>query len=189
MNIKRTLIGTLSASLLGLSLFAYGPHPHIATNSTPQWHATWMYHPKSLGEAKAKASEVVVARVVDVKAGPDIVVPVKDEPNGEDRIATQRITVEVVKSLKGKSSGTLTIFHTGTNTQFIEGDPGYAAGETYVMFLEPKADEPGTHLMIAPEGRYRVANNKLEALTHDGIAAQMHGKALAEFENAVASEK
>lgn len=80
MNIKRTLIGTLSASLLGLSLFAYGPHPHIVS-STPQWHATWLYHPKSLGEAKAKASEVVVARVVEVKAGPDIVVPVQGAPH------------------------------------------------------------------------------------------------------------
>lgn len=182
MKLTRIITGTLTASLLGLSLMAFGPS---MTNTTPQWHATWLYHPQTVAEAKAKASEVIVARVVEVNAGPDIVVPVKDEPTGEDRIATQRIKVEIVKSLKGKSSGTLTIFHTGTDAKFIEGDPGYQVGETYLMFVEPKADEPGTHLMIAPEGRYRVVRNKLEALTHDGIAAQLHGKALAETERAV----
>jgi hypothetical protein len=182
MKVTRIITGALTASLLGLSLMAFGPS---TTNKTPQWHATWLYHPQTVAEAKSKASEVVVARVLEVNAGPDIVVPVKDEPSGEDRIATQRIKVEIVKSLKGKSSGTLTIFHTGTNSQFIEGDPGYNVGETYLMFVEPKADEPGTHLMIAPEGRYRVVRNKLEALTHDGIAAQLHGKALAEMERTV----
>ena len=182
MKFSRILTGALSASLLGLSLMAFAPS---TTTSTPQWHATWLYHPQSVAEAKSKASDVIVGRVVGVEAGPDIVVPVKDEPSGEDRIATQRIKVEVVKSFKGTSSGTLTIFHTGTDTQFIEGDPGYKMGETYFMFLEPKADEPGTHLMIAPEGRYRVVRNRLEALTHDGIAAQLHGKALAEMERTV----
>jgi hypothetical protein len=185
MKIKRIIIGTLSASLLGLSLMAFGPHSHTISDK-PLWHATWIYHPQSVAEAKAKASDVVVARVVSVEAGPDIVVPVKDEPNGEDRIPTQRVNVEIVKSFKGKSSGTLRVFHTGTDTQFIEGDPGYKAGETYLMFLEPKADEPGTHLMIAPEGRYRVVRNKLEALTHDGIASQLHGKALSDMERDVA---
>jgi len=188
MKLTRVIVGALSASLLGLSFLAYGPHTH-STNKEPLLHATWLYHPKTLGEAKAKASDVVVARVVAVEAGPDIVVPVQGEPSGEDRIATQRIKVEVTKSLKGKSSSTLTIFHTGTDTQFIEGDPAYQVGESYVFFLEPKADEPGTHLMIAPEGRYRVVNNKLEAVTHDGIAAQMHSKSVAEFERAVAAEK
>ncbi|HEX6288680.1 MAG TPA: hypothetical protein VFZ66_05785, partial [Herpetosiphonaceae bacterium] len=62
-------------------------------------------------------------------------------------------------------------------------------GESYVFFLEPKADEPGTHLMIAPEGRYRIANGTLEALTHDGLAAELHGKALADFERAVGAAK
>jgi hypothetical protein len=186
MKITRMIIGALSASLLGLSLLAFAPN---ITRNEPQFHATWLYHPKTLGEAKAKASEVIVGRVAAVEAGPDIVVPVAGEPSGEDRIATQRIKVEVVKSYKGKTAGTLTIFHTGTDTKFIEGDPGYQVGETYVLFLEPKADEAGTHLMIAPEGRYRVVNNKLEAVAHDGIAAQMHGTSLAEFERAVAAEK
>lgn len=186
MKLTRMIIGGLSASLLGLSLLAFAPS---RTHTEPLFHATWLYHPKTLGEAKAKASEVVVARVVAVAAGPEIVVPIQGDPIGEDRIQTQRITVEVLKSYKGKSSGTLRIFHTGTETQYIEGDPGYQVGETYVFFLEPKADEAGTHLMIAPEGRYRIVNDKLEALTQDGIAAQMHGKAVAEFERAVAAEK
>ncbi|HEX6287637.1 MAG TPA: hypothetical protein VFZ66_00530, partial [Herpetosiphonaceae bacterium] len=127
MKVTRIIIGALSASLLGLSMLAFAPS---TTTSVPQWHATWLYHPRTLGEAKAKASEVIVGRVAEVKAGPDIVVPVAGEASGEDRIATQRITVEVVKSLKGKTSSTLTIFHTGTETQFIEGDPGYQVGES-----------------------------------------------------------
>jgi hypothetical protein len=188
MKVTRIITGALSASLLGLSLLAFAPHTH-STSNEPVWHATWIYHPQSLGEARAKASEVVLARVSAVAAGPDIVVPVEGEPNGEDRIPTQRISVEVLKSYKGKTSSTLTIFHTGTDTNFIEGDPGYQVGETYLFFVEPKADEPGTHLLISPEGRYRVVNNKLEAVTHDGIAPQLHGKPLAEIERAVASEK
>jgi hypothetical protein len=184
MKMTRIIIAALSASLLGLSLLAFAPHTH---SNQAQWHATWIYHPQTLGEARAKASEVVLARVSAVNAGPDIVVPVQGEASGEDRIATQRITVDVLKSYKGQTSSTLTIFHTGTDRVFIEGDPGYQVGETYLFFVEPKADEPGTHLMISPEGRYRLVNNKLEAMTHDGIAPQLHGKALAEVERGVAA--
>jgi hypothetical protein len=46
----------------------------------------------------------------------------------------------------------------------------------------PKGTRHGRPSHKQHEGRYQVVNNKLEALTHAGIAAQMNGKALAELE-------
>jgi hypothetical protein len=91
------------------------------------------------------------------------------------QLPNQRINFKVLRSLKGDVGETLRLFHTGNDTQFIAGDPPYKEGEIYVLFVEPKRDEARTYLVIAPEGRYRVVDGKLQPMVKEGFAAQLEG--------------
>jgi len=85
---------------------------------------------------------------------------VKGLPNGEDRVPTQRITVNVEKVYRGQAAKgqTLVLFQTGGgSTGFSEDDPAYQPGERYALLLVPG---PNSMLrVISPEGRYRIASN------------------------------
>ncbi len=181
MNVTRLIIGILSLSLVALSALAVAPARHHAARSS-MWHATWHFHPTSLAEAQEQASAIITAQVVAVEAAADIVVPVTGEPNDEDRVPTQRITVAVLDVLKGNVGQTLTLFRTGTDSTGIEGDPAYQVGETYVLFVQPKEDEAGSYRLIAPEGRFRVVNAQLEPMVDAGYAAAFRGKHVAALE-------
>ncbi|GIV98057.1 MAG: hypothetical protein KatS3mg057_2714 [Herpetosiphonaceae bacterium] len=185
-KVTRIIIGVLSTSLVILSMMAFAPHSHqAAAHTKATWGATWAFTPKSLAEARGRATNIVIAKVTDVRQADDIVVEAPGEPEGVDRIPTQRITFEVVRSLKGDSSPTLTLFHTGTDDKWIEGDPPYLVGETYLLFVEPKADEAGTYLVIAPEGRYRIVKGKVDPMVDHGFAGAMRGKDLAQVEREI----
>ena len=181
MKVTRLIIGMLSLSLVVLSVLAVAPtYPHAARGAT--WQATWHFHPTALAEAQERASAIITAQVMAVTQAADLVVPVAGEPNGEDRVPTQRITVEVLDALKGNVGQTLTLFRTGTDSTGIEGDPAYKVGETYVLFMQPKEDEAGSYRLIAPEGRFRVVNAQLEPMVDAGYAAAFRGKHVADLQ-------
>jgi hypothetical protein len=192
MQATRFAISVLSLSLVVLTVLAVAPTRHPAT-SDATWHVTWLFHPNSLGEARKQASAIITAQVVAVEQAADIVVPVEGEPNGEDRVPTQRITVAVLQALKGNLSQTITLFRTGTDSMAIEGDPAYQVGETYLLFVQPREDEAGIYRIIAPEGRFRVVNAQLEPMVHEGYAAAFRGKPVAaltkELEQAATRER
>ena len=181
MKATRLVMGVLSLSLVVLSVLAVAPAHHRATGGA-RWHVTWHFHPTTLAEAQEQASAIITAQVVAVVQAADLVVPVAGEPNGEDRVPTQRITVEVLDALKGNVGQTLTLFRTGTDSTGIEGDPAYQVGETYVLFVQPKEDEAGSYRLIAPEGRFRVVNAQLEPMVDAGYAAAFRGKHVAALE-------
>lgn len=163
-------------------------------------HASWVFHPASLAEAADQAQTIVLAEVVKVESGADLVVPVEGEPNGEDRVPTQRITVQVVNGYKGAAVGdTLTLFQTGgtlqgvetdeatgkalleTTPQFIlEGDPLYQVGERYVLFLE--AGPEGLLRTISPEGRYREVGGTLVPMVENEMTKSLRGQSVAALE-------
>ncbi len=126
--------------------------------------------------------------MVAVEQAADIVVPVEGEPNGEDRVPTQRITLEVLRTLKGDVEPTLTLFRAGTESKGIEGDPAYEVGETYVLFVQAKEDEAGSYRIIAPEGRFRVRHEQLEPMVQEGYAAQFRGKPVTVLEQGLERE-
>ncbi|HUS14977.1 MAG TPA: hypothetical protein VM536_08150 [Chloroflexia bacterium] len=78
-------------------------------------HASWDLKPKNFDDVVAAADTIVEGQVESVAAGPDIVVPAKGEPSGEDRIPTQQVTIRVRNADKGnaQSGGTVTVFRTG----------------------------------------------------------------------------
>jgi hypothetical protein len=72
----------------------------------------------------------------------------------------------------------------------IEDDPGYAVGERHLLFLieGPQVDGQLTKVVLAPEGRYRVARRyligpaTLRPVTGRGFAKQVAGKKLSAVE-------
>ncbi|HEX6288426.1 MAG TPA: hypothetical protein VFZ66_04505 [Herpetosiphonaceae bacterium] len=115
--------------------------------------------PKREGEAAVQHG------APDAKVAND---PLRQLPN-------QRISFKVLQSLKGDVGETLRLFHTGNDTQFIEGDPPYKAGEIYVLFVQPRQHEAATYRVISPEGRYQVVDGKLQPMVTEGFAAQLEG--------------
>jgi hypothetical protein len=168
----------------------------------PTLHASWAFQPKNMREARDKAQSIVLAEVVAVAPGDDIVTAAPGESNNEDRIPTQKITMRVIKSYKGdaKAEQQLTLFQTGgtvvapvevaegqkpplgTLPQVIlEGDPLYQAGEQYLLMLE--STDKGMLRTIAPEGRYRIGNGgSLEAMVDNDVTKEAKGQSLANIE-------
>lgn len=195
---KITLV--LSIAALGiLAVVAAGqakpaaPAAPAAERQTVTMNAVWDFKPASLAEARAKAEQIVSVTVMSVQAGPDIVTPAKGEPDGVDRIATQRIVVQVAKSFKGtaKTGELLTLFQTGgvvstavpgdTHPRLVvDGDPFYTAGEQYVLLLVPGPQ--GTLRIIAPEGRYKIdAKGNLTSAAHGTVVDQVKTQGIAAF--------
>src|SRR5262249_7897538 len=71
---------------------------HADTRPTVTVNAQWDFHPSTLSQASSRAQQVVMAEVVSVSAGTDIVTPEANEPGGVDRIPTQRVTIRVIQS-------------------------------------------------------------------------------------------
>lgn len=197
MKVTRILVGVLLSSLLVFTFLAYGPVHGLFADEHAQstWHGTWKDTPRSLAETEKLASDIVIAEVGSIEKGPDIVVAAAGEPNGVDVIPTQRITLKVQESMKG-SANEVVVFHTGDGVQFIPGDPSYAVGERYVLFLTPKGDETGsrgkvsTHRVVSPEGRYLVGKDEtLTTFSDMDFAKSFNGKALGHLKSSVKAVK
>lgn len=82
---------------------------------TETMHASWQHRPRNIREARDRAHTAVRAQVVSVERGDDLVARVPGEPNGEDRIPTQRVTVNVRQNYKGQGrpGQNLVLFQTG----------------------------------------------------------------------------
>jgi hypothetical protein len=116
--------------------------------------AEWRFQPGSLGEAKGKAKDIVLAQVTDVAQGDPIVHDAPGEPGGQDSIPTQVVTLQVSQSYKGshRPGSTIKLTKLGGPCLRVVEDPGYKQGETDLLMLE---DGPhGMMQTVAPEGRY-----------------------------------
>jgi hypothetical protein len=195
----KILIGAAALLAAGLvvQLAVYTNQEPVATT-----HASWTFHPATLREARDHAKTIVFAQVVAVGRGEDIITAQSGEPDGFDRIPTQRVTIEVITSYKGnaKAGERLTLFQTGgqllpaapaKGTQadthipqmILEGDPLYVAGEQYLLMLAPGPQ--GLLRTISPEGRYRhdKRTGQLTAMVPGPVANEMKDKRLNTLES------
>ncbi|HEX6288138.1 MAG TPA: hypothetical protein VFZ66_03060 [Herpetosiphonaceae bacterium] len=196
----KTRIGWALGAVLALALVGQLV-AYRAMGSAPTAHASWIFEAKTFGEARQKAQAIVLADVIAVEQGDDLVVKVPAEPNGEARYPTQRVSLRVIKGYQGaaKADAVITLFQTGgsmpdveqtvngkalpstAQVLILEGDPLYQVGERYLLLLEP-----GPRAMlrtISPEGRYRVGGNgTLTAMVDKEATREVHGKSLAHVE-------
>ncbi len=142
--------------------------------------ATWVFRPRTLAEAIQASSDIVLAQVVSIEPGEDLVVPAPNEPAGEDREPTQRIRVKVLERYKGSPRDEIVLFKTGNDSYYIEDDPPYKVGERTLLFLRKREAADDTYLPIAPDGRYRVEKGRLMAFTRESdlLGGQLHGRRL-----------
>lgn len=198
------MIGAAAAlTVAGVSQGVIYAHDQGASTLT----ASWSFHPKDAKEVRDRAKSIVLAEVVSTSRGQDIVTKEAGEPGGVDRIPTSRITVKVIKSYKGGATAgqQVTLFQTGgtrtlpaapaqgksgqTNVQqfVLEGDPQYAAGEQYLLMLEP--GPTGTLRPVSPEGRYHYnkQSGSLTGVVNNVVANQFTAKPLTSVEPSLAS--
>ena len=195
----------LPAAALTLALVGQVAYYRFLETPVIASEASWVYHPKNLAEARAKADTIVEGQVVSVSRGADIVTAAPGEPNNEDRIPTQHIQLKVSKVQKGnaKQGQVLDLFQTGglsvpteqpkgkgdervqTHIVILSGDPLYQVGEQYVLLLE---DGPnGMKRPISPEGRYKIeANGTVTPVVDNEVTTSVKGKALTELERQIA---
>jgi hypothetical protein len=172
-------------------------------------HASWAYNPRSLQEASEKSLSVVQAEVVRVERGKDIVTRLAEEPSGEDRIPTQRITLQVEKSLKGdlREGQTIQLFQTGgivlpevgpdgpkkedasllgARQVTLEGDPLYEVGERHLLMLDAGPD--GLLKTVAPEGRFKIERDGILIPTiENDVTKGLRGRSVEDLEKLLLS--
>lgn len=115
----------------------------------PPLIAEWTFWPATLAEAEERATAVVLARVTGVERAP--------EDARRTSFGRRRVTLEVVRPLRGVPDETIRLFWGWTEKQYDENDPPYRLCEEYVLFLQPKADEKGTCLVVSPRERSSTA--------------------------------
>lgn len=133
--------------------------------------AEWKNRPATPLQAFALGNIAVRATVASVEQADPITVAVPGEPGGVDTVATQRITFRTNEVLKGRLGDTFAVFRTGDAATSLEGDPAYAVGEEYVLFLDEQRPD-GRHVLVSPEGRYAVEGGTVRAISErPGVAA------------------
>lgn len=192
----RLILWSVTTAVLTLSLVAQANArggEQQAEDHNHALHFTWEFYPKSFREARDKATLAVLADVVAVERGPDIVVPVKGLPNDEDRVPMQHVTVKVAKTYRGGAvtGETVALAQTGGgNVGFSEDSPTYRVGERYVLLLRP--GRPDMYRIVSPEGRYRItAQGLVEPMrvadpNNPAIAQLRGGKTLEVLESLLA---
>jgi hypothetical protein len=166
-------LALVAAGSLAVSIAAFGqeaePEPQVAS-------VDWAERPDDVQELGEAATAVVQAQVTGVESGPPLLDPA-DADDPDQAIPTQRISFDTASVLEGQMPGTFKLFKTGTSDLYLKGDPLYAVGETYVLFLEPRDGEPGTYVPVAPDGRLAIdAQGEADAVIAGPVAQELEGQ-------------
>ena len=143
---------------------AEGGHDDDAPKG-PIAHGVWFNNPTTLGDVTDLSSSIVIARVTGVFDGDALV--------GVDGVAipTQAVAFEVSRTLKGEVASAFDLFHTGNDNFTLIGDPAYAIGESYVLFMNERED--GSYVLVSPEGRYEIQGKSLRAVSDKEFALKI----------------
>lgn len=160
-------------------------HPHIRGDQDAHLDWVWRFRPQTFQAGRARASLIVLADIAAVERGPDLVGTHPEEPTGETRYGTHRITLNVLKVYSGQATPgqPLTLYQTGGRSDtdprplFALENPAYRQGERYVLLLE-SAGEEDLFRIIAPEGRYRIGQGGVSPMVDNAVTRELRGKPL-----------
>ncbi|MEW5987604.1 MAG: hypothetical protein AB1791_13305 [Chloroflexota bacterium] len=163
--------------------YRYTHHGMEGQGERPTMVAYWHNNPATLADAAGLSTNVVVARVARVERAPDLL---PTAAGVDTRIPTSRVILDVTQSLKGDvTGGQVSLFFTGADGRYVAGDRPYQAGETYVLFLQPRGD--GTYLTISPLGRYQVVDGTLAPAAYWGFAPDLAGRTVGDLAGLLAA--
>jgi hypothetical protein len=107
------IVGVLATALVAQVAERYLDKPG------PMYLASWKETPKNMTEATRLARTIVTGVVTEVERANDLVVEAPGEPNNEDRIPIEVVTIKVEKAHKGEKPEIVQVFRTGSTK-----DPG-----------------------------------------------------------------
>src|SRR5207249_9370352 len=129
MTLNRVL--ALTSIVLGAMLVIQVAFVNSLNFQPPQrrLHASWVNHANTLKEGLDQSDRVILGEVIQLRKGPDLVIPAAGEPSGEDRIETTIVKLKVHKTYKGAPSEFVELMQTGHSTDavLLPGNPFSAA--------------------------------------------------------------
>lgn len=145
MTINRALV--LTSVTLGAMLVIQVALVTSLSFQPPQrrLHASWLNHANTLKEGLDQSDRVILGEVIELRKGPDLVVPAAGEPSGEDRIPTMIVKVKVHKTYKGAKGKVVELMQTGQSTDavLLPGNPFPAAQDNGPVQVRGKRSVPG----------------------------------------------
>ena len=129
MTLNRVLV--LTSVALGAMLVIQVALVNSLNFQPPQrrFHASWVNHANTLKEGLDQSDHVILGEVIQLRKGPDLVIPAAREPSGEDRIETTIVKLKVHKTYKGGPGEFVELMQTGHSTDavLLPGNPFPAA--------------------------------------------------------------
>lgn len=124
---------------------------------------SWAYHPENLKQAYDLSDIVIVAKVISVVAGPQLIGETTSPDHPIMTVDSTYVNVSVTTSLKGKvGSGDEIIVYRQINIAENTGSTQHAIGETYLLFLRARIDaSDGSYYILSSEGNYHIVNGQL----------------------------
>lgn len=183
---------TLIIALCALSVSAaLGWRHHQQPAGETRTAASWKEHFRGIGEMVKSSDAVVLARADSVAPG-----RVAYSSNGEDSLAFEVVNFTVTRGMKGERTGSTVSVERVSGTQngavaFFNFDGGnFEVGGTYLLFLKRQEDGGPFYYQINDQGRFHVEGGRLVAASpDDAVAAQFHGRPVAEGLSLVSKNK
>ena len=147
-------------------------HMHRAIRTYPfqRYIIDWAYAPRSLREFVRNSRHAVFAEVIAVRDGPPENV---DEPGHDiEEVPSQRIDFRVIDRWFGDVGRRFTLYKTGSQDGWGEGDPPFAVGESDVIFLGRRRPD-GAYLRSAIHGRLRLESGVLRPFIEGPVARRL----------------
>jgi hypothetical protein len=119
MTINRALV--LTSVALGATLVIQVALVSYWNSQPPQrrLHASWVHNANTLKEGLDQSDHVILGEVIELRKGPDLVIPAAAEPGGEDRIPTTIAKFRVHKVYKGAPGEFVELMQTGHSTDAV----------------------------------------------------------------------
>lgn len=189
-----TGISFLLAVTLGETLPSAAQESEEPAGGEASIGVAWDFRPDDLGELTEESKAVVVAEVESIRQGEPMVA---SSASAEDPIVipTELVELRVAELIEGELPERFTLYKLGQGDLQPSGDPAYAVGERYLLFvrrrLEDDLDSPhpdGTYIAVAPDGRLeQEPSGELSSLIDGEVANELDGLTISQAEDAVAA--
>lgn len=157
---KSFLAASFVLAAAGLVTGALGAN-HLLLRPTPRSLAVWKDVYRTPGQLVRGVDAIAVATAVDVRPG-----RTATSENGEDVLHFELVDFDVIRGVKGiKTAERITVERTAASEGglLLDADGGgFEIGQSYLLFLKLQGEGPN-FLQVNDQGRYRIANGRLDA--------------------------
>lgn len=183
MRIKRITAGTFACLIAGAIALPFLYHtapakPVAASHPLVAAEAMWP-RPHTVEALDSSADVVVRGTVKAITDGPPL-----GSRYPSMATPTKRITIDVTDHMHGQVGDTVTVAWVGGRRSdgtdmYVAGDPPYAVGDDVVVYLDEGT--PGVYHLSVPDGRFDVADGRVQSRVPNGPGHALSGLTVAEL--------